>query len=127
MQTTLYADADGGVIAFAATTMVIVNVYEGTSAQRTGSREGSSVGFLLAQMGVRTGLTGAGIGKAVLREVMAASVRAYREAPFPLFVVDAADEALVGYYERAGLRRLAGQFRLVTPMRQIAKSFDTGK
>lgn len=127
VKTTLYLGADGSVVAFAATTMVIVSVHDGTSAQRAGSREGNSVGFLLAQMGVRTGMTGAGIGKAVLREVMAASVRAYQEGPFPLFVVDAADERLIGYYEQAGLRRLAGQLRLATPMRQIIRSFDSGE
>ncbi|MDR3360168.1 MAG: hypothetical protein LBO20_05895 [Bifidobacteriaceae bacterium] len=123
--TTLYLDADGEVMAFAATTMMILAVEGGTSAQRAGSRDGQSVGFLLAQMGVRKDLSGRGIGKAVVRGVMMAASRAGKEAPFPLFVVDAADESLISYYEALGLRRLKNQLRLATPMRQITRIIDS--
>lgn len=124
VHTKLYLDEAESVVAFAATTMVLVNVTNGTSAQRQGNRDGESVGYLLAQMGVRTGLTGNGLGKAVLADVMASAARAHSEAPFPLFIVDAADEALIGYYEQFGLRRLTNQLRLATPMRQIIKSLS---
>lgn len=119
VQTQLYVDHDESVVAFAATTMVIVEVVGGTSQQRFGSRDGESVGFMLAQMGVRSDRAGRGIGKAVVKHVVGNAAAAYRQAPFPLFVVDAADENLVTYYEQLGLRRLANTLRLVAPMRKI--------
>ena len=121
VQTLLYLDDEGRPVAFAATTMAIVTVADGTSAQRAGSREGQSVGFMLAQMGVHSERADGGIGRAIVKDVMEAAVRAHAEGPFPLFVVDAAEEALVGYYEGLGLRRLADGLRLATPMRSILR------
>jgi hypothetical protein len=120
--TRLYLGEDERPVAFAATTMAIVTITGGSSAQRAGNREGQSVAFMLAQMGVRSDLMGVGVGRAVVRDVMAAAARAHAEGPFPLFVVDAADESLVGYYEGIGLRRLADGLRLATPMRSILRS-----
>ncbi|MGL4177449.1 MAG: hypothetical protein ACRCSN_15390 [Dermatophilaceae bacterium] len=117
--TRLYLDENTRLIAFAATTMVIVVVAGGTGAQRAGSRDGHSVGYLLAQMGVRSACANRGVGKAVVRDVMRSAARAHAEAPFPLFVIDAADESLVGYYQGIGLRRLGDTLRLATPMRKI--------
>ncbi|MGL5865754.1 MAG: hypothetical protein ACRCYX_07755 [Dermatophilaceae bacterium] len=119
--TRVYLDENRGVVAFAATTMVIVVVAGGTSKQRAGSRDGHSVGYLLAQMGVRSDCANHGIGKAVVKDVMRSATRAHAEAPFPLFVVDAADESLVGYYEQLGLRRLRDTLRLATPMRSVLR------
>ncbi|KQY96825.1 hypothetical protein ASD19_09755 [Microbacterium sp. Root53] len=119
VRTTLYLDAEQTLIAFAATTTTIVEVSGATSAQRANSRDGRAVGFLLAQMGVRHDLAGKGIGGAVLRDAMRSAARMHEEAPFSLFVVDAADESLVEYYRRAGLVRLGNQLRLATPMRKI--------
>lgn len=122
--TVLYLDDHESVIAFAATTTVVVDVRGGTSAQRFGQRDGQSVGFFLAQMGVREDRAGEGIGSAVLRHTMARAVRSYEEAPFSLFVVDAADETLVEYYRRRGLRPLNNQLRLVAPMHKLAKKLS---
>jgi len=117
--TRLYLDQAGAVIGFAASTQVVVDIEDGTSAQRAGSREGRSVGYLLAQMAVRSGLSGQGIGSAIVRDVMMSAARAHTESPFPLFVVDAADETLIDFYTEKGLRRLSNQLRLATPMRRI--------
>ena len=122
VRTRLYLGDDERPIAFAATTTAVINVAEGTNAQRAGSRDGSSVGFLLAQMGVQEEESRRGVGGAVIKDVMASAARAYAEVPFPLFVVDAADESLVPYYERMGLRPLADGLRLATPMRAILRA-----
>lgn len=124
--TKLYLDSAGAVMGFAASTQVVVDVEDGTSAQRAGSREGRSVGYLLAQMAVRSGLSRQGIGSAILRDAMVSAARAYAESPFPLFVVDAADESLIEYYAAKGLRRLSNQLRLATPMRQIVRLLGDG-
>jgi GNAT superfamily N-acetyltransferase len=121
VSTTLYTGATGNVVGFAAVTMAVLVVADATSAQRTGSRGGMSVGYMLAQMGVHAAESGRGVGRAVVRDSMLSAARAYGEAPFPLFVVDAADELLAGYYEELGLRRLPNQLRLATPMRRVIK------
>lgn len=67
----------------------------GSNATCRPSRQGLSVGFMLAQMGVDSSHTGRGLGSAVLRDAMQSAARAHAEGPFPLFIVDAADDSLV--------------------------------
>lgn len=122
VSTTFYCDAANEVVGFSATKWIIVDVTSGSNAQRSGSIDGQSVGYLLAQMGVREDLKGQGIGEAILRATMMIARDVYLQTPFPLFVVDALNPELVQYYEKRGLRPLAGDLRMVAPMKKIIAS-----
>jgi len=130
VKTVLFLDTDGKPIAFMATRMMVVDTNGASSAQRAGNsqlgdkRDGMSTGFLLARMGVHSDHQGQGVGTSVVKEAMSAAVRAYEEAPFQLFVVDAENVSLIAYYQKLGLRLLANSERLLTPMKQVIKGLQ---
>lgn len=97
---------------------------ENKKLKRGASRDGRSVGLLLAQMGVRADLQGSGIGRATIRESMRKAVRIQEISPFQLFVVDAANEELVDFYRTFGFTRIGTTLRLATPMKAVCKVVD---
>ena len=114
-------DDRGVVRGFFALRTVVISTEGMSSAQRKGSKDGLSAGILLCWMGLRSSDRGQQIGPALLREAMAQAARAHAISPVQLFVVDAANEELIGYYEAAGLQRIPNTLRLVAPMGSIIK------
>jgi predicted N-acetyltransferase YhbS len=115
------------IVAFFSLKHIIVTV-EGASSilRQTAETAGATTGLLLAQMGVRTDLQGAGVGKQVIRQVMTVAANLHAQAPFRLLVVDAEHEGLVSYYRRLGFRRLTNDPRLVMKMSAVHKILQAG-
>lgn len=72
-------------------------------------------------MGVPRSDRGSGHGRLLLRKAMEEAATAHFSSPVSLFVVDAANEKLVSYYEAAGLTRVPNTLRLVLPMNALVK------
>jgi ribosomal protein S18 acetylase RimI-like enzyme len=114
-------DRDGFVRAFFALRTIIVSVEGFTSRNRQGAINGQSVGILLCQMGVAVADRGQGHGAKLLRRAMEEAAQAHASSPVSLFVIDAANEPLVSYYENAGLTRVPNTLRLAMPMKAVVK------
>lgn len=109
------------ILAFFALKTIIVATQGMNSAQRAGSIDGQSTGILLCWMGLSKPLHKKGHGKRLLVEAMRSAVSSHSVSPVQLFVVDAENEELVAFYEKAGLKLLPGTLRLVAPMKVIVK------
>lgn len=114
----------GEIVAFYALKTIIVPTEGMSSALRSGSFEGQSVGILLCQMGVCKLHQGNGAGKKLLKSAMQYAADSHHKSPVQLFVVDAENEKLVPFYEKAGLKLIPGSFRLVAPMKAVLKALN---
>jgi GNAT superfamily N-acetyltransferase len=116
-------DEPGLVNAFFALKTIVVSVDGFSSRLRRGSTaEGHATGILLCQTGVELAHQGGGNGKALLKAAMQMAAGNHGRSPLQLFVVDAADDGLVGWYSRAGLVLVPGTRRLVMPMTAVVKA-----
>lgn len=112
------------IVAFYALKTIIVATENFNSAQRSGSMDGQATGILLCQMGVSVSRQNGGLGKLLLKEAMQAAVAVHQTSPVQLFIVDAENEKLVTFYEKAGLKQLPGTLRLIAPMKTVVKSLN---
>jgi GNAT superfamily N-acetyltransferase len=123
-----YVCLDGSelVRAFFALKYIVVSVDGYPNALRRGSdRDGCSVAILLAYMGLDTAVQGTGAGRALIREALMMSAQAHSAVPVQIVAVDALDEELVGFYEKAGFRRVSpSERRLLIPMSAVLRSLD---
>jgi GNAT superfamily N-acetyltransferase len=110
--------------AFFALKTIIVQTEGMNSVQRRGTSDGVATGILLCQMGLNASDRGNGVGGQLMRSVFTEAAKAHAISPVNLFVVDAANEQLVDYYERAGLRRVPTTLRLAAPMNAVVKSLS---
>jgi len=117
-------DAGGVVRGFFALRTIIVPVEGFSSRNRQGAVDGVSVGILLCQMGVSENDRGEGHGVLLLKRAMEEAANAHSSSPVLLFVIDAANESLVSYYEKAGLTRVPNTLRLATRMSAVVKSLS---
>lgn len=114
----------GTVVAFfAVKTIVVTSDGLPKRYEKYASEEGYLPAVLLAQMGVNTTHQGNGAGRAVFREALARAVVMYEESRIPLFLVDAADESLVRFYEKLNMVRTSpSSLRLVASLGTISKA-----
>ncbi len=79
-------------------------------------------------MGLDAALQGAGAGRVLLREALTVAEQAHRTVPVQLVAVDALDDELVGFYEKAGFRRVSpSERRLLIPMSAVVRSLDAAR
>jgi GNAT superfamily N-acetyltransferase len=115
-------DTDNNIAAFYALRNVIVKTTEMTSAFRKNSDEqGNTTGILIAQMAVRNDLQQSGFGKELLKHIFKQVIEAYKISRFSLLIVEAANESLVGYYEKAGFSRVPNTLKLVFKMSSLER------
>lgn len=126
ISTHLCFDGAGGLVGFFALRTVIVPVEGMSSKMRSGNSDGFSTGILLCQMGVSVEKQGEGLGKRLLGLAMRFAAESHQRSSVNLFVVDAASEELVKFYEKAGLVRIPNQLRLVMKMTAVAKLVGPG-
>ena len=112
----------GSVVGFFALKTVIVTTAGLSSRIRNGSQDGQSVGILLCQMGLDKPLQGNGNGKLLLRRALEEAVTAHESSPVQLFVVDAANEDLIRFYQFPGMQLVPNTTRLMAPMGSIVKA-----
>ncbi len=122
-------DATATVRAFFAVKYVVVSVEGYSSAMRRGSdRNGQSVAILLAFMGLEESLQGSGFGRAVLREALTVIEQVHQKIPVQLLVVDVLDEQLVGFYAKAGFKRVSpSERRLLMPMSAVVRFLESAR
>jgi len=110
------------IMAFYALKHIIVNL-EGSSRRLRDTAEsgadGATTGLLLAQMGVRADLQGAGVGKCVVKQVLQVAADLHNQSAFRLLVVDAENPKLLPYYEKYGFTPLANDLRMVMKMSAV--------
>lgn len=119
-------DAFGAVVGFFALKTVIVATEGYSSRLRNGSRDGQSIGILLCQMGLDKPFQGNGNGKLLLRQALLEAASAHESSPVQLFLVDAADEKLVSFYQFPGMQRIPNSLRLIAPMGAVVKALRPG-
>jgi hypothetical protein len=115
-------DIQGDVVGFFALKTVIVGTEGLSSKLRSGSNEGQSIGILLCQMGLAERVQDQKHGRPLFKHAMAEAVAAHRISPVQLFLVDAADEGLVGFYNVPGMTHIPNTLRLMAPMNALAKA-----
>jgi len=79
---------------------------------------------LLARLALDASLQGKGLGAVLLVDALARVVAATRTVAARFVVVDAVDEAAVGFYEHHGFRRIPGTLRLVQKASDVAASME---
>jgi ribosomal protein S18 acetylase RimI-like enzyme len=120
MATFVCLTANGEVVAFFSVKHNVVKLDGASNTMRaTADIDGMASGLLLAKMGVRRDLQGAGLGKLLVRHVMVHAAEQHRAAPFRLLVVDAENEALLPFYSSFGFRQLTNDLRLVMKMSAV--------
>ncbi|OQQ21539.1 hypothetical protein A4U94_14490 [Prescottella equi] len=115
------------IVAFFALKNIIVNLEGSTKTMqriaefKVEDAAGATTGLLIAQMGVRSGLQGAGMGKGVVRHVMKVASELHKQSTFHLLVVDAENTDLIPYYGKFGFRQLKNDLRMVMKMSAVHK------
>lgn len=109
-------DAEGAVCGFFACRTHVISVppsLSNTRRRRWGvNEEGLAPALLIAKLGLDRAHHGRGIGAELLSEALRVCVDASDQVACKLIAVDAFDEELVGFYEKAGFVRL-GTTRLL--------------
>jgi GNAT superfamily N-acetyltransferase len=122
VHTHVCVDEAGIVRGFFALRTVVVPVEGLSNRLSRGAQDGFATASLLAQMGVRREDQGGGQGALLVGEAMKKAVEAHKASSLQLFVVDAAEESLVPFYEKYGFARLPNSLRLAVTMSAAVKA-----
>lgn len=113
-------DDDGVVCGFFALRPAFVNVSALSGRlRRVGDGDGMASAIMLAQMGLHESYQGNGHGRLLFFRAVREAVVAYHVARVPLLVLDAAEDSLVPFYEKLGMKRVPNSLRLAAPLNKI--------
>lgn len=126
VSTFVCVDETGAVRGFFALKTIFIPTEGMTSRLSKGATGGHAAAVLLAQMGVQEEDHGSGQGRNLLSAAMDKALEADAASRLQLFIVDAADEDLVSFYEKFGMARLPNTLRLAATISAVRKARESG-
>lgn len=113
-------DSAGAVCGFFALRAAIVNVSGLPGGlKRAGDAEGLAPAVMLAQMGLHEDHHGGGHGRRLFFRAVQEAAVAHAAVRIRLLVLDAADDSLVPFYEKLGMKLIPNTRRLVALLNKI--------
>lgn len=112
--------ANGSVVGFFALRTIIVATQGMPNSLKGNTHGGQSTAILLAQMGLDKEHQG-GNGRNLLMAAFREAAKANSASRVGLFVVDAATNRLVGFYQKAGMKHIPNTYRLVLKISVVEK------